>query len=185
MSSSPQVVVILAILMFRAEDIAATLLAERLPLTAFIASVTRDFHLAEDVFQEVCVKAVARAETFETAAHLMNWARLTGKNRAIDILRARDGRYLGLSDEMLAMLADDWPNQSKADAMQEALGHCIEHVTQNNRELLRLRYFERRNCTDVAAIMGRKIETIYQALARLHKALGECIRARIENATAS
>ena len=70
------------------EDITATLLAERMPLTAFFASVTRDFHLAEDLFQEVCVKAVARADSFKTTAHLMNWARLAGKNRAIDILRA-------------------------------------------------------------------------------------------------
>ena len=85
---------------------------------------------------------------------------------------------------MLALLADEWPDQSKAEAMQEALGNCIQQVTPNNRELLRLRYFERRNCNDVAAIMGRKIETIYQALARLHKTLGECIRARFENATA-
>ena len=80
------------------EDITATLLTERLPLTAFFASVTRDFHLAEDVFQEVCVKAVARAESFETTAHLMNWARLTGKNRANDILQSLDGRYGRLSD---------------------------------------------------------------------------------------
>jgi RNA polymerase sigma-70 factor (ECF subfamily) len=165
--------------MFLPEFITATLLAERLPLTAFFASVTRDFHLAEDVFQEVCVKAVARANLFETKAHLMNWARLTGKNRAIDILRARDGRCIALSDEMLALLAEEWPDQSKIHAMQEALDQCIMQMTANNRELLRLRYFERRNCNDVAAIMGRKIETVYQALARLHKALGECIRTRL------
>ncbi len=171
--------------MLHAEDIAAILLAERMPLTAFIASVTRDFHLAEDVFQEVCVKAVGRAAEFETAAHVMNWARLAGKNRAIDILRARDGRYVGLSDEMLAALAAEWPEQSQADDMQEALGHCIEQITPNNRELLRLRYFERRNCTDVAAIMGRKIETVYQALARLHKTLGDCMRLQIQNETSS
>jgi len=171
--------------MLTPENIAATLLAERLPLTAFIASVTRDFHLAEDVFQEVCVKAVGRAAEFETAAHVMNWARLSGKNRAIDILRARDGRYVGLSDEMLAVLAAEWPEQDKADEMQEALGHCIDQVTPNNRELLRLRYFERRNCTDVAAIMGRKIETVYQALARLHKTLGDCMRIQIQNETSS
>lgn len=162
------------------ESTAAILLAERMPLTAFFASVTRDFHLAEDVFQEVCVKAVARAESFETMAHLMNWARLTGKNRAIDILRARDGRYVGLSDEMLALLADEWPDKSRADAMQEALTQCITQITANNRELLRLRYFEQRNCTDVAAIMGRKIEAVYQALARLHKTLGDCIRTRLQ-----
>jgi RNA polymerase sigma-70 factor (ECF subfamily) len=171
--------------MLFAEDIAATLLAERLPLTAFIASVTRDFHLAEDVFQEVCVKAVARAETFKSPAHVMNWARLAGKNRAIDILRARDGRYIGLTDEMLAILANEWPEKSRVDAMQEALGNCIEQVTPNNRELLRLRYFERRDCADVAAIMGRKIDTIYQALARLHKTLGDCIRMQQQSQSAS
>jgi RNA polymerase sigma-70 factor (ECF subfamily) len=171
--------------MLHAEDIAAILLAERLPLTAFIASVTRDFHLAEDVFQEVCVKAVGRAAEFETAAHVMNWARLSGKNRAIDILRARDGRYVGLSDEMLAVLAAEWPEQDQANQMQEALGKCIGQVTPNNRELLRLRYFERRNCTDVAAIMGRKIETVYQALARLHKTLGDCMRIQIQKETSS
>jgi len=161
------------------ETIAATLLAERMPLTAFFAGVTRDFHLAEDVFQEVCVKAVARAAEFESAEHAVNWARLAGKNRAIDVLRARDGRYVGLSDEMLALLAEDWPDQTQTDAMQDALSGCIEQVTPNNRELLRLRYFERRNCADVAAMMGRKIETVYQALARLHKILGDCIRGRL------
>ena len=185
MSSFQRLNVVFCKSMLHPENIAAILLAERMPLTAFFASVTRDFHLAEDVFQEVCVKAVARAETFETPAHLMNWTRLTGKNRAIDILRARDGRYIGLSDEMLALLAAEWPEKSRADAMQEALGQCIEQITPNNRELLRLRYFERRNCTDVVAIMGRKIETVYQALARLHKTLGDCIRARLQNAPTS
>lgn len=165
--------------MLAPETIAATLLAERMPLTAFIASVTRDFHLAEDIFQEVCVKAVARAAEFETASHVVNWARLAGKNRAIDVLRARDGKYVGLSEEMLALLADEWPGRHDADPQQEALAHCIEQITPNNRELLRLRYFERRNCADVAAMMGRKIETVYQALARLHKALGDCIRGRL------
>ena len=167
------------------EKIASILLAERLPLTAFIASVTRDFHLAEDVFQEVCVKAVGRAAEFETEMHVVNWARLAGKNRAIDVLRARDGRYVGLSDEMLEVLAQEWPQPSHADAMQESLGQCLEQITPNNRELLRLRYFERRNCADVAALMGRKIETLYQALARLHKTLGDCVRARLQNTTTS
>ena len=82
---------------------------------------------------------------------------------------------------MLEVLAQEWPQSSHAHAKHEALGHCIEQMTPNNRELLRLRYFERRNCTDVATIMGRKIETVYQALARLHKTLGECVRARLQN----
>jgi hypothetical protein len=33
--------------------------------------------------------------------------------------------------------------------------------------------------------MGRKIETIYQALARLHKTLGDCIRMQQQSQSAS
>ena len=31
-------------------------------LTAYIVSLVRDFHVAEDVYQEVCVKAIAAAD---------------------------------------------------------------------------------------------------------------------------
>ena len=166
--------------MLAPDQITATLFAERLPLTAFIASITRDFHLAEDIFQEVCVKAVSRGDQFDSPEHVVNWARVTGKNRAIDVLRARDGGYVGLGDEVLATLTDEWPRQARDERPQEALLHCLERLTANNRDLLRLRYFERRSCPDVAALMGRKLETIYQALARVHKSLGDCMRARLQ-----
>lgn len=169
--------------MLCAEEITAVLLAERMPLTAFIAIVTRDFHLAEDVFQEICVKAVSRMADFDSSTHLIHWARLTGKNRAIDILRARNGRYEGLSDELLATLATEWPDKSTVAPLQEALRHCIEQVTANNRTLLRMRYFEKRSCHEIAAALGRKIETLYQALARLHKALGDCVRNQMRQET--
>lgn len=165
--------------MLAPDQITAVLFSERLPLTAFIGGITRDFHLAEDIFQEVCVKAVSRGGEFESSEHLINWARVAGRNRAIDVLRARDGKYVGLSDELLATLADEWPRQSGIERFQEALDHCFERLTANNRELLRLRYFERRSCPDVAALMNRKLETIYQALARVHKALGDCMRNRL------
>lgn len=165
--------------MLSGEDIAATLLDERLPLTAYIASVTRDFHLAEDVFQEICVRAVGRAGEFESVRHALNWARVAGRNRAVDVLRARDGRYEGLSEEMLATLAEEWPGEEPAKAMHEALACCLEQLTPYNRDLLRLRYFERRSGADVAALLGRKLETVYQALARIHKALGDCVRNRL------
>lgn len=171
--------------MLPGDHIAAILLSERLALTAFVASVTRDFHLAEDIFQEVCVKAIGHTTGFESTSHLINWARLTGRNRAIDILRARDGRYDNLSDELLQTLASEWPDHTAADATHSALSRCLEELTPNNRELLRLRYFERRSGAEVAAHLGRKLESVYQALARIHKALGDCVRRRVHLDTAA
>ena len=91
-------------------------------------------------------------------------------------MRSRYGRYEGLSEELLATLAEEWPDA--VDRRQQALALCMEEVTPNNRELLRLRYFERRPCLEVAAVMGRKLESVYQALARIHRVLGDCVRER-------
>jgi RNA polymerase sigma-70 factor, ECF subfamily len=168
--------------MLAADQITAVLFGERLPLTAYIATVTHDFHVAEDIFQEMCVKAVSRDSEFESVEHLVNWARTVGKNRGIDVLRARDGRSTGLSDRLLATLADEWPRKSETDGLGEALAACLERLTANNRELLRLRYFERRACPEVATLMGKKLETVYQALARVHKSLGDCVRNRMREA---
>ena len=98
--------------MLAPDQIAAVLFAQRLPLTAFVAAITRDFHLAEDIFQDVCVKAVSRDGEFDSPEHVVNWARVAGRNRAIDIVRARDGRYTGLTVELLDTLAMEWPRQS-------------------------------------------------------------------------
>lgn len=171
--------------MFTPENVAAALLADRLPLTAYIASVTRDFHLAEDIFQEVCAKAVGRAAQFETCAHVVNWARVAGRNRAIDTLRSRDGNYVGLSEELLDRLSQEWPGRGETEMVHEALAHCLDQITPRNRELLRLRYFEGRRSADVAEIMGRKPETVYQALTRIHHALAACVRARLQQTRTS
>lgn len=167
--------------MMTPEDITATLLRERLALTAYIATVTRDFHLAEDIYQDVSVKAVGRGADFASPAHLMNWARVAGRHRAIDVLRTRDGRVVGLSEEMLAALEPVWPEGDAAQGSPalEALRLCLERLTPNNREIVRLRYFEGRGGAQVAEAMGRKTETVYQALARIHKSLAGCVRQRL------
>ncbi len=90
------------------QEIAAHLLRERLGLTAHIYSIVRNYHLAEDIFQETCVKALGQAGSVESKRHLLNWFRLASRNRAIDLLRARgvDGRQL--SEQALATLEESW-----------------------------------------------------------------------------
>ncbi|MEY5025430.1 MAG: hypothetical protein RLZZ244_958 [Verrucomicrobiota bacterium] len=164
--------------MLSPEQVASSLFARRLSLIGFIATVTRDFHLAEDLFQETCVKAIGQAAEFQTEAHLFHWTRLTARNRAIDTLRRTQGRYDGLSDETLEALAAEWPDSPARDHALEVLERCLRKVTPNNRKLLRMRYFEEHSCSEVAQRMQRKIESVYQALARIHKTLGECMRAQ-------
>lgn len=165
----------------RPEQVTEVLLREQLGLTAYVYTVARNYHLAEDVFQEVCVKAIGRAHEFESESHVLNWYRRSARNRAIDIIRQRDGRYLGLTEEALARLEESWSGveESQRGEVLSALTACMEKLTLNNREIIRLRYFENQPSRSISEILGRKVETVYQAISRIHKTLGSCIEKRM------
>ncbi len=167
--------------MITREQATAILLEERLSLTAYVLTIVRSFHLAEDIFQDACVKALLHEGPFESRAQLLKWARVVCKNRAIDVIRSRDGRYTGLSEDVLDSLLDVWADD-EAEAYTDArdvLADCLKELTSNNRKILQLRYFEGRSGIDVAQILGRKPATVYQALARIHSMLERCIQMRL------
>jgi len=169
--------------MLNREEITTMLLSERLSLTVFFATIVRSYHLAEDIFQELCVKCIVREEVFESKGHLLNWARRAGKNRAIDLLRSRKGVYIGLDEAVLETLSASWSEHEDGSRKErlDVLQGCLNKLSSSKREILRLRYFEGRSGTDVAEQLGRKLETVYQTLARIHKSLGECVKARLES----
>jgi DNA-directed RNA polymerase specialized sigma24 family protein len=70
-------------------------LRERLALAASTSTVTRNDHLAEDVYQEIFVKAVALHDKFTSNTHLTNWFRVSARSRAIDIIRTRETLLAG------------------------------------------------------------------------------------------
>jgi len=167
--------------MLTKEQVAGHLLKEQILLTAFISSITRDYQSAEDVFQDVCVKAISLAETFTDFAHLMRWARMASRNKAIDFLRASRSDGLILSERLLDILQHEWPTHDRKDnsVAMDALADCLKRLTENNRTIIRLRYFNGMSGIEVAEYMKRKAETIYQALARIHKQLGVCVRRKV------
>jgi len=159
------------------------LLRERRSLTAYVCSITRNYHLAEDVYQEICVKAIGHGRGFDSQAHLVNWFRICARNRAIDIMRTREGRYVGLSEHALEMLEQDWDDEPSAftEERLSALEKCLGELTPRSREIVRMRYFEDKPAREIATLLRQKIESAYQAIARIHKSLGDCVRMRMES----
>ncbi|TWU46202.1 RNA polymerase sigma factor SigM [Rubripirellula tenax] len=168
--------------MLNAKTITEHLLQNRLALTSYVYSVTRNFHLAEDVFQEICVKAVSQKHDFESSDHLSKWFRVSARNRAIDVIRTREGRYVGLSEDMLGLIEGNWDQStdSRRETLLDSLQDCLATLTPRSQRIVRLRYFENRSGREVAELMGQKVESAYQAIARIHRLLGDCISQKLE-----
>ena len=164
------------------EDIAEYLLKQRLELTGYVRAVARDRCLAEDIFQDVCVRAVRDSERFSDHEHLAKWFRRVARHRAIDHYRKQKQSHLLLDEAVLEKLeaeADSAASATREYPAMHALAACMETLTPRSRKLVAMRYGEEMSGIEVAHTLNRKVDTIYKALARIYAHLRDCIRGRL------
>lgn len=149
--------------------------------------VVRDAHAAEDIFQNVALKAMTREVSFENEAALMSWAFIAARREGIDWLRRRQRETVCLDEEILELLESEWKSETAhpAGAKVEALQACLDSAPEPAQRLLKLRYFDGCSCEEVAAQMGASLNTIYKRVSRLHESLKECIERKLETAASN
>ncbi len=159
------------------QDILQTLMKWRTRMSAAAWVVVRDAHAAEDIFQNVALKAMTREVSFETASALLSWAFITARREGIDWLRRHRRVSTCLDAEVLELLELEWqarPAHASGERI-EALRDCLESVPEVSRRLLKLRYFDGYSCEEVADQMGLGLNAIYKRVSRLHESLKDCI----------
>ncbi len=159
-------------------EVIRTLLGGRARLSAGFFLVLRDAHLAEDVFQEVMVKALEQPDFFTNEAQLLSWARAVGRNAGLNLLRKFGRISVGLPESLLETLAQE-SEAEVGSGREEALAKCLEGLPAAAREVLELRYFHCLSCGEVAARTGSGLEAVYQKLSRLHRTLRDCVERRL------
>lgn len=164
------------------EDLVRLALRERPRLIAYAAVILADEHAAEDVFQDVLVVAMQKAGEIESPEHLMGWLRLAARNRSLDLRRSRRNHASVLDPAVLDVLERTWSKLDDSDTSvrAEALRQCVDQLPPTARRVLELRYVQNLSGQQLADSLGRKLNTAYVAVARVHRALHECIQARLD-----
>lgn len=163
------------------EQILGTLMRWRTRLSAAAWLVVRDTHAAEDIFQNVAVKAMTRAARFEAESALVSWAFITGRREGIDWLRRHRRETVAPEAEIFDLLESEFQSAPSPfpGSRLEALESCLAAVPESSRRLLRLRYFDGRSCEEVAEQMGLGLDAVYKRVSRLHEALRDCIEGKL------
>jgi RNA polymerase sigma-70 factor, ECF subfamily len=163
------------------DEIVRTLLQARTRLSACACVIVRDVHIAEDIFQNVTIKAMNDAVQFEHEAPLLSWAFLTARNEGLNILRERKSQLVVLDSTILEMLESSWCSEGVAQDGEryQAMRDCFSAMPEGSRRVLELRYIESRSCEQTANNLGIKVDALYQRLSRLHQALRNCIERKL------
>lgn len=149
----------------------------RARLLAYIEVIVRDRDLAEDVFQEVSIAALTKRDQINDAEHLVRWLGQAARFHGLTAARNRSNRQRVFDDRVLDQIEAMWQAGQTADlgASGDALQACLEKLTPRNRELIELRYQHGLTGAALAEAAGRKQNTVYVTLARLHKSLADCV----------
>lgn len=165
------------------EEAFRQVLAHWTMLNAYVRSLVRDPHLAEDTLSDVAV-AIARSwDQYDPGRPFGPWARGLARRVGLENLARRGLRPVLLDDgalEALGAQIEELGDEPRMEERVQALRRCAEKLPEGSRELVRLRYFQNRSYPEIAATLRWSVDALYVAFSRIHKALSECVHRRLE-----
>jgi RNA polymerase sigma-70 factor (ECF subfamily) len=153
-------------------------MAHRTMLKAYILSIVRDAHLAEDTLQDVTLVIARSWAQFDPGQPFERWARGIAWRVALANLRKYRRPVVELDEDVLEQVGaevDRLGDEAELEDRKQALRQCIEQLSPVNQALIRERYFEERSYDDIAARSGRSLGALYVAFTRIHTALARCV----------
>ncbi len=161
------------------------LLQHRSRLFAYIHAIVRNLADADDVFQQTALALWRRFDTYDPARSFLSWALGVARLEAVTWLRNRARDRLRFSDELTVVLLDAFAARpdDESSARQDALPGCVAKLADTDRRLLTECYQRGTDVAAVASRLGRSAPSVHNSLARIRRALHECIERTVARGT--
>jgi RNA polymerase sigma-70 factor, ECF subfamily len=158
------------------------------PVRCYLVRYLRDTAAADDLAQEVFLRAYQGLAEFRGESNLRTWLLGMAKRLAAQHIRGESRRRRHEASPLLATLAEwriEWLNDDPLeredhDRVLEMLRSCMGRLAPESQQVVTEHYFEGKPLEAIAERQGRKGGAVRMMLLRIRKALGECLRAKLE-----
>ncbi len=132
----------------------------------------RSTHDAEDVYQEVFLRLIRHDPQFESTAHQKAWFLRVTVNCCKDLLKKRHRKDVPL---------EDWDQLPAEPHENIALSLALDELTQKQRLLIHLYYYEGYKSEEIAKALGMNASTVRSILKRARKRLRDFMEGGFED----
>jgi RNA polymerase sigma-70 factor (ECF subfamily) len=152
--------------------------------------MTGNEHDADDVVQEVFLRAYRQIERFEERANFGTWIHRIAINCSLDLLRSRgrhDKRYVRDTEEedmsRTVESTDPQPDRLLLSAeLQQQVTAAMARLSENERTAFVLRHFEGMPVEEIGRTLGIQVNaaknTIFRAVRKLRESLEPLVRSK-------
>ena len=153
----------------------------------YLYAITRDFELAEEVYQNAAVVVIEQVDKSETIRDFRAWAKEVVRRQALHAIRARDvesKHARAISPELLdvvsnAFLEDDSDFPTDREEAR-ALRKCLDELPTEKRELVAMRYEGGAAFDEISQQTDSTPAAVQRALSRVRKLLHGCVQRRMK-----
>jgi len=155
--------------------------AEQGRLRGYVFTATRDYHVTDDILQEIAIVIATKGQLFDPTQPPLPWLMGVAKNQVRRWYRESGRAAKNIDIELLdncvsAMAVFDGEAVS---SRQVALRKCLDSLPKGQRQILQSRYEGGLACEQIAARASRSVQSIYALLKRLKLALRQCVDSQV------
>lgn len=157
------------------------LMANRNKLWAIAYSITRDFHMTEDILQETSIAVIQNADRYSEDRPFLPWALGIARNQALKAVSKSSRSPYSMSNDIIEKLEEKLisDDTQQDDERFTALKQCLLEMSEENRTVLKMKYIDKISAEKIAAQVQRTETATFSLLQRLRLSLARCIKSKI------
>ena len=149
-------------------------------VTAYISSTIIDYHLAEDILQQVAYTAATKFDEFDRSRSFTGWVIGITKFKLLHYYAKHKKDSLIYNAQTLENIAEAFERvEPEIGHMTDALHTCIGKTTGKSRKAIELRYVDECSSDEIADKLEMKSTAVRVLLHRTRHALADCIKRQI------
>ena len=162
---------------FNESDFMRLFLRSESDLRAFARTLLPTWEAVDDVLQESSVVMWKKLGQLENEAGFLPWAKVIVRFESLRARRRVARDRLVLSEETIALLADEALQVSEDLFRRErdALKGCLRKLTDNHRKLVLMPYLRSGEVAELAERTKRSANSLYKLLGRIREKLKLCV----------
>ena len=149
-------------------------------ISAYVASVVRDFRDRDDVLQAIAVAVLESFPTYDPSRPFIAWATGIARHQIGTYLRQRRRNRLIFDEETVAILAVAFEQaESTQTRSLDYLQDCLGKLEGRARKMCQLRYENDLKPAAIGSLLGMAPNTVAKSLQRIRDQLRQCIERRV------
>lgn len=137
---------------------------------------------ADDLLQETSLVLWDKFDVTNPPTDFLAWGRRIAYHKVLDYYKKSKRADARLSQVFLNRVSEsaaDTKLVPQLEERREALAACVEKLPPRARDLLTYRFVEGATTQSTAELVGKSVDAVYKALAKLRQSLFECVQKRM------